>query len=96
MKLLLRNMYPLILNPLLSLSLFSLSRTHAHTQASTAALIEFPAVNGVIDESTNEIVYRHFVDISIAVASPTGTWKLDFLDTITSAGISILIYTIFA
>jgi 2-oxoacid dehydrogenases acyltransferase (catalytic domain) len=42
------------------------------SQASTAALMEFPAVNGVIDESTNEIVYRNYVDISVAVASPAG------------------------
>jgi 2-oxoacid dehydrogenases acyltransferase (catalytic domain) len=34
--------------------------------------MEFPAVNGVIDESTNEIVYRNYVDISVAVASPAG------------------------
>ena len=41
-------------------------------QASTAALLEFPAVNGVIDDQTNEIVYRNYVDISVAVASPAG------------------------
>lgn len=44
----------------------------AFVRASTAALIEFPAVNGVIDDSTNEIVYRDYVDISVAVASPAG------------------------
>ena len=37
---------------------------------STTALIELPAVNGVIDE-TNEIVYRnYYVDVSVAMASP--------------------------
>lgn len=28
---------------------------------------ELPAVNGVIDDSTNEIIYRNYVDISVAV-----------------------------
>lgn len=44
----------------------------AFVRASTAALIEIPAVNAVIDDKTNEIVYHNFVDISVAVASPTG------------------------
>ena len=44
----------------------------AFVQASTAALQELPAVNGVIDDETNEIVYRDYVDISVAVASPNG------------------------
>ena len=29
-------------------------------------------MNGVIDDATNEIVFRHYSDISVAVASPTG------------------------
>ncbi len=29
-------------------------------------------MNAVIDDATNEIVYRNYVDISVAVASPTG------------------------
>ena len=41
-------------------------------QAATAALQELPIVNAYIDDATNEIVYRDFVDISVAVASPTG------------------------
>ena len=41
-------------------------------QACTAALQEIPAVNAVIDDSTNEIVYRNYVDVSVAVASPNG------------------------
>ena len=40
--------------------------------AATAALQEIPAVNAYIDDSTQEIVYRDYVDVSIAVASPTG------------------------
>eukprot|EP00600_Ochromonadales_sp_CCMP1393_P009857 CAMPEP_0174972816 /NCGR_PEP_ID=MMETSP0004_2-20121128/10859_1 /TAXON_ID=420556 /ORGANISM="Ochromonas sp., Strain CCMP1393" /LENGTH=489 /DNA_ID=CAMNT_0016223121 /DNA_START=296 /DNA_END=1765 /DNA_ORIENTATION=+ len=44
----------------------------AFVAASTATLQEIPAVNAVIDDATNEIVYRHYVDISVAVASPNG------------------------
>lgn len=44
----------------------------AFVRASTTALQELPAVNAVIDDNTNEIVYRNFVDVSVAVASPTG------------------------
>lgn len=40
--------------------------------ASTRALQRIPGINAVIDDSTMEIVYRDFVDISIAVASPAG------------------------
>ena len=39
-------------------------------KAATLALQEYPVVNSVIDG--NEIVRRNFVDISIAVATPTG------------------------
>ncbi|EEC44104.1 dihydrolipoamide succinyltransferase [Phaeodactylum tricornutum CCAP 1055/1] len=44
----------------------------AFVKATTAALQEIPAVNGYIDNDTQEIVYREFVDISVAVASPNG------------------------
>jgi 2-oxoglutarate dehydrogenase E2 component (dihydrolipoamide succinyltransferase) len=44
----------------------------AFVTAATAALQELPAVNAYIDDSTKEIVYRDFVDISVAVASPAG------------------------
>eukprot|EP01006_Ploeotia_vitrea_P019817 TRINITY_DN52067_c0_g1_i1.p1 TRINITY_DN52067_c0_g1~~TRINITY_DN52067_c0_g1_i1.p1 ORF type:complete len:535 (-),score=37.41 TRINITY_DN52067_c0_g1_i1:12-1508(-) len=44
----------------------------AFVKASTAALQEVQAVNAVIDDATNEIIYRNYVDISVAVASPTG------------------------
>jgi len=44
----------------------------AFVKASTAALQEIPAVNAFIDDSSKEIVYRDYVDISVAVASPNG------------------------
>mmetsp|Transcript_8645 Transcript_8645/g.16482 ORF Transcript_8645/g.16482 Transcript_8645/m.16482 type:complete len:444 (+) Transcript_8645:291-1622(+) len=44
----------------------------AFVVAATAALQEIPAVNAFIDDKTQEIVYRDYVDVSIAVASPTG------------------------
>lgn len=44
----------------------------AFVKAATAALQELPAVNAYIDDETNEIVYREYCDISVAVASPTG------------------------
>jgi len=40
--------------------------------ATTAALQEVPLVNAYIDDATNEIVYRDYCDISVAVASPKG------------------------
>jgi len=42
----------------------------AFVKASTAALQELPIVNAYIDG--DEIVHREYVDISVAVASPTG------------------------
>ena len=39
-------------------------------RAAVLALQEYPVVNSVIDG--NEIVRRNFVDISLAVATPTG------------------------
>jgi 2-oxoglutarate dehydrogenase E2 component (dihydrolipoamide succinyltransferase) len=44
----------------------------AFVKAATAALQEIPAVNAYIDDETKEIVYREYVDISVAVASPNG------------------------
>jgi len=44
----------------------------AFVKASTAALQQIPAVNAYIDDATKEIVYREYVDISVAVSSPTG------------------------
>lgn len=39
-------------------------------KAATLALQEYPIVNSVIDG--NEIIKRNFIDISVAVATPTG------------------------
>lgn len=44
----------------------------AFVKAATASLQELPIVNAYIDDATQEIVYREYVDISVAVASPTG------------------------
>lgn len=40
------------------------------TKAASKMLQEIPAVNAVVDG--NELVYRNFIDISVAVASPAG------------------------
>lgn len=42
----------------------------AFVRAATVALLEQPVINAVIDGS--DIVYRDYVDISVAVATPTG------------------------
>ncbi|XP_011610363.2 dihydrolipoyllysine-residue succinyltransferase component of 2-oxoglutarate dehydrogenase complex, mitochondrial [Takifugu rubripes] len=44
----------------------------AFVKAAAHALTDQPAVNAVIDGATNEIVYRDYVDISVAVATPKG------------------------
>ncbi|KDO31254.1 hypothetical protein SPRG_03871 [Saprolegnia parasitica CBS 223.65] len=44
----------------------------AFIKASANALLEVPGVNASIDEAHSEIVYRDFVDISVAVATPKG------------------------
>lgn len=44
----------------------------AFLKASAFALGQIPAVNAVIDDKTQEIIYRDFVDISVAVSSPKG------------------------
>merc|ERR1712183_963242 len=49
-----------------------LSFMSAFIKASTFALKDQPVVNAVIDDATNEIVYRDYVDISVAVAPPKG------------------------
>ncbi|XP_055729452.1 dihydrolipoyllysine-residue succinyltransferase component of 2-oxoglutarate dehydrogenase complex, mitochondrial-like isoform X6 [Salvelinus fontinalis] len=41
----------------------------AFVKASAHALMDQPSVNGVIDDTTKEIVYRDYVDISVAVAT---------------------------
>lgn len=44
----------------------------AFVAAATAALQEVPAVNATIDDEAQEIVYRDYIDVSVAVAGPTG------------------------
>ncbi|CAK6957094.1 dihydrolipoyllysine-residue succinyltransferase component of 2-oxoglutarate dehydrogenase complex%2C [Scomber scombrus] len=44
----------------------------AFVKAAAYALSNQPAVNAVIDDTTKEIVYRDYVDISVAVATPKG------------------------
>ncbi|XP_002719692.1 dihydrolipoyllysine-residue succinyltransferase component of 2-oxoglutarate dehydrogenase complex, mitochondrial [Oryctolagus cuniculus] len=44
----------------------------AFVKASAFALQEQPIVNAVIDDSTKEVVYRDYIDISVAVATPRG------------------------
>ncbi|CAN0067617.1 unnamed protein product [Ascophyllum nodosum] len=41
-------------------------------KACSDSLREMPAVNGYIDDAAKEIVYRNYVDISVAVSSPNG------------------------
>ncbi|XP_067848094.1 dihydrolipoyllysine-residue succinyltransferase component of 2-oxoglutarate dehydrogenase complex, mitochondrial [Heptranchias perlo] len=44
----------------------------AFVKASSFALQNQPVVNAVMDDTTKEIVYRDYVDISVAVATPKG------------------------
>uniref|UniRef100_A0A3Q1G5N0 Dihydrolipoyllysine-residue succinyltransferase component of 2-oxoglutarate dehydrogenase complex, mitochondrial n=1 Tax=Acanthochromis polyacanthus TaxID=80966 RepID=A0A3Q1G5N0_9TELE len=44
----------------------------AFVKAAAYALSDQPSVNAVIDDTTKEIVYRDYVDISVAVATPKG------------------------
>ncbi|CAG5928083.1 unnamed protein product [Menidia menidia] len=44
----------------------------AFVKAAAQALTDQPAVNAVIDDTTKEIIYRDYVDISVAVATPKG------------------------
>ncbi|XP_029317127.1 dihydrolipoyllysine-residue succinyltransferase component of 2-oxoglutarate dehydrogenase complex, mitochondrial [Cottoperca gobio] len=44
----------------------------AFVKAAAYALADQPSVNAVIDDTTKEIVYRDYVDISVAVATPKG------------------------
>eukprot|EP00932_Pfiesteria_piscicida_P013367 SRR837773.24913.p2 GENE.SRR837773.24913~~SRR837773.24913.p2 ORF type:complete len:253 (+),score=107.70 SRR837773.24913:97-759(+) len=44
----------------------------AFVKASAYALRQIPGVNAVIDDAKNEIVYRDYCDVSVAVASPKG------------------------
>merc|ERR1712130_737555 len=42
------------------------------SKASASALMKFPDANGFFDLENKQIVYRDYVDISVAVATPTG------------------------
>jgi len=42
------------------------------SRAVSNALLEFPDVNAIIDEDTNEFIYHDYTDISIAISTPTG------------------------
>lgn len=42
------------------------------SKAVSNALLEFPDVNAIIDEDTNEFIYHDYTDISIAISTPTG------------------------
>ncbi|XP_043920388.1 dihydrolipoyllysine-residue succinyltransferase component of 2-oxoglutarate dehydrogenase complex, mitochondrial [Protopterus annectens] len=44
----------------------------AFVKAAAYALQDQPVVNAVIDDTTKEIVYRDYIDISVAVATPKG------------------------
>ncbi|XP_038630327.1 dihydrolipoyllysine-residue succinyltransferase component of 2-oxoglutarate dehydrogenase complex, mitochondrial isoform X1 [Scyliorhinus canicula] len=44
----------------------------AFVKASSFALQNQPVVNAVVDDTTKEIVYRDYIDISVAVATPKG------------------------
>uniref|UniRef100_A0A4W3IR36 Dihydrolipoyllysine-residue succinyltransferase component of 2-oxoglutarate dehydrogenase complex, mitochondrial n=1 Tax=Callorhinchus milii TaxID=7868 RepID=A0A4W3IR36_CALMI len=44
----------------------------AFVKAASFALQNQPVVNAVIDDSTKEIIYREYIDISVAVATPKG------------------------
>nr|XP_033806986.1 dihydrolipoyllysine-residue succinyltransferase component of 2-oxoglutarate dehydrogenase complex, mitochondrial [Geotrypetes seraphini] len=44
----------------------------AFVKAAAFALQEQPIVNAVIDDATKEIVYRDYIDVSVAVSTPRG------------------------
>ena len=44
----------------------------AFVKASASALMEVPGVNAMIDDKHQEIVYRDYVDMSVAVSTPKG------------------------
>jgi len=44
----------------------------AFIKASAVGLQAEPGVNAVIDDVTREIIYRDFVDVSFAAATPKG------------------------
>ncbi|KAJ8269954.1 hypothetical protein GJAV_G00108640 [Gymnothorax javanicus] len=67
-----QDMRKLYKDPFLKKHGFKLGFMSAFVKAAAHALNDQPAVNAVIDDTTKEIVYRDYVDISIAVATPKG------------------------
>ncbi|XP_053167078.1 dihydrolipoyllysine-residue succinyltransferase component of 2-oxoglutarate dehydrogenase complex, mitochondrial isoform X1 [Hemicordylus capensis] len=59
-------------DPFLKKHTLKLGFMSAFVKAAAYALQEQPVVNAVIDDTTKEIVYREYVDISVAVATPRG------------------------
>lgn len=51
---------------------FKLGFMGAFVRASAHALHDQPVVNAMIDDATQEVVYRDYVDVSVAVATPKG------------------------
>jgi 2-oxoglutarate dehydrogenase E2 component (dihydrolipoamide succinyltransferase) len=49
-----------------------LSFMSSFIKATIYALQDSPTVNAVIDDNTNDIVYRDYIDISVAVSTPKG------------------------
>lgn len=51
----------------------------AFVKAAAYALQDQPVVNAVIDPTGTEIIYRDYVDISVAVATPKVIFKIFFI-----------------
>ena len=48
--------------------------TLVSTAAVVLALRDHPSLNSSLDEATHEVVTKHYVNLGIAVAGPTGSW----------------------
>lgn len=44
----------------------------AFIKASSEALLEVPAVNAELDDAASELIFKNYVDMSVAVATPKG------------------------
>uniref|UniRef100_A0A8B9FLE2 Dihydrolipoyllysine-residue succinyltransferase component of 2-oxoglutarate dehydrogenase complex, mitochondrial n=1 Tax=Amazona collaria TaxID=241587 RepID=A0A8B9FLE2_9PSIT len=67
-----REMRAIHRDPFLKKHNLKLGFMSAFVKAAAFALQDQPVVNAVIDDTTKEIVYRDYVDISVAVATPRG------------------------
>ncbi|KAM6311509.1 dihydrolipoyllysine-residue succinyltransferase component of 2-oxoglutarate dehydrogenase complex, mitochondrial [Aegotheles albertisi] len=67
-----REMRAIHKDPFLKKHNLKLGFMSAFVKAAAFALQDQPVVNAVIDDTTKEIVYRDYVDISVAVATPRG------------------------